>query len=183
MILGLRQARYDYINDIIGDARSNPKPFWKVIAAQRKDNQSMPPLQTQQDLLAESDFDMARILNQQLCQNFSSEDTESGHVLKAKVCQNAQHPSKSGVLKLLAALKPPKAAGPNGLHPTVLKEVAPVTTLTLAFIFQKSQDSSSVPEDWHVAKVCPLFKKGDRSITTNYRERNPSQRKGGNLRS
>ena len=29
--LGLCQARYDYINDIIGDVRSNPKPFWKLI--------------------------------------------------------------------------------------------------------------------------------------------------------
>ena len=71
--LGFCQARYDYINDIIGDVRSNPKPF----AAQRKDSQSMPPLQTQQDLLAESDLDKASSLNQQFCQNFSSEDTES----------------------------------------------------------------------------------------------------------
>ena len=74
--LDLCQARYDYIHDIIGDVRSNPKLFWKLIAAQRKDSQSLPPLQTQQDLLAESDFDKARILNQQFCQNFSSEDTE-----------------------------------------------------------------------------------------------------------
>ena len=36
--LGLCQARYDYINDMFGDVRSNPKPFWKLIAAQRKDS-------------------------------------------------------------------------------------------------------------------------------------------------
>ena len=77
--------------------------------------------------------------------------------------------TESGVLKLLADLKSSKAAGPDGLHPTVLKEVAPVITPALAFIFQKSLDSSSVPEDWRVANICPLFKKGDRSITTNYR--------------
>ena len=77
--------------------------------------------------------------------------------------------TESGVLKLLAVLKPSKASGPDGLHPTVLKEVAPVITPALAFIFQKSLDSSSVPEDWRVANVCPLFKKSDRSITTNYR--------------
>ena len=85
--------------------------------------------------------------------------------------------TESGVLKLLAGLKPSKAAGPDGLHPTVPKEVAPVITPTLAFIFQKSLDSSSVPDDWRVANVCPLFKKGDRSITTNYRPISKSKKK------
>ena len=92
----------------------------------------MPPLQTQQDLLAESDFDKARILNQQFCQNFSS---EPGTFLKRRFARmpNIQV-TESGVLKLLAGLKTSKAAGPDGLHPIVLKEVAPVITPTLAFI-------------------------------------------------
>ena len=85
--------------------------------------------------------------------------------------------TESGVLKLLAGLKPPKAAGPDGLHPTVLKEVAPVITPTLAFIFQKSQGSISVAGDWHVANICSLFKKVDRSITTNYRPVSKSKKK------
>ena len=54
--------------------------------------------------------------------------------------------TESGVLKLLAGLKSSRAAGPDGLHPTVLKEVAPVITPTLVFVFQKSFDSSSMPE-------------------------------------
>ena len=32
-------------------------------------------------------------------------------------------------------------------------------------------------EDWRVANVCPLFKKGDRSITTNYRPISKSKKK------
>ena len=66
---------------------------------------------------------------------------------------------------------------PDGLHLTVLKEVAPVITPVLAFIFQKSLNSSSVPEDWRVANVCPLFKNGDKSITTNYRPISKSNKK------
>ena len=85
--------------------------------------------------------------------------------------------TESEVVKLQAGLKQSRAAGPDGLHPTVLKEVAPVITPALAFILQKSLDSSSVPEDWRVANICPLFKKGDRSITTNCRPISKSKKK------
>ena len=47
----------------------------------------MPPLQ--QDHLAESESEKRTTLNQQFCQNFSSEDTESIPVPKSKVYQNA----------------------------------------------------------------------------------------------
>ena len=124
----------------------------------------------QQDHLADSDLEKATTLNQQFCQNFSSEDTESIPFFKRRYTRMPDiQVTEGGVLKLLAGLKPSKAAGPDGLHPTVLKEVAPVIAPTLAHILQKSLDSSSVPEDSRIANVCPLFKKGNRSIATNCR--------------
>lgn len=166
----LRVARNNYINSVIGDVKSNPKSFWKFIASQCKDSQSMPPLQSQNGHLAESDPEKASTLNQQFCDNFSSEDTVSIPLLKRKLSNipNIQI-TEGGVFKLIASLKPSKAAGPDGLHPIVLKELAPVISPTLAFIFQKSLDNGSLPNDWCDANVCPLFKKGDRSLAINYR--------------
>ena len=33
----------------------------------------------------------------------------------------------------------------------------------------KSIDKGEIPKEWSLANICPLFKKGDRSIACNYR--------------
>ena len=39
----------------------------------------------------------------------------------------------------------------------------------LSIIFNKSLQDGTVPQDWKLATVCPIFKKGDRSDPSNYR--------------
>eukprot|EP00061_Rhincodon_typus_P008370 g30913.t1 len=58
---------------------------------------------------------------------------------------------------------------PDGLHPRVLKEVAEEIVEALLVIFQESLESGSIPENWKIANVTPLFKKGGRQKTGNYR--------------
>ena len=41
--------------------------------------------------------------------------------------------------------------------------------LTAVCIFKKSYDDGEVPEDWKTANITPVFKKGKRSDTANYR--------------
>ena len=62
-----------------------------------------------------------------------------------------------------------KSPGPDGLHPRVLKEIAEEIVEALVVIFQESLETGRVPEDWKVANVTPLFKKGGRQQTGNYR--------------
>ena len=77
--------------------------------------------------------------------------------------------SENGVLKLLKDLNPHKAAGPDELKPLVLRELREVIAPMLVVIFQRSIETGRVPKDWNDANVCPLFKKGDKSIASNYR--------------
>ncbi|PJG57315.1 hypothetical protein [Aeromonas cavernicola] len=79
------------------------------------------------------------------------------------------HVSREVVLGKLKGLKADKSPEPDGLHPRVLKEVAQEIVDALVIIFQNSLDSGLVPEDWRVANVTPLFKKGGREKTGNYR--------------
>eukprot|EP00061_Rhincodon_typus_P002321 g17206.t1 len=51
----------------------------------------------------------------------------------------------------------------------VLKEIDEEIMEALVVIFQESLQSGRVPEDWKIANVPPLFKKGVRQKTKGYR--------------
>ena len=44
-------------------------------------------------------------------------------------------------------------------------ELGPV----FANLFQQSINTGEIPKEWSLANICPLFKKGDRSLACNYR--------------
>ena len=71
--------------------------------------------------------------------------------------------------KPLLKLKINKASGPGGLHPRLLHDLAGVLAHPLEDIFTKSLNSGELPSGWKDAHVSPIFKKGNRHITSNYR--------------
>ena len=44
-----------------------------------------------------------------------------------------------------------------------------LSTDTFAHRFQQSIDKGEIPKEWSLANICPLFKRGDRSLACNYR--------------
>jgi hypothetical protein len=75
----------------------------------------------------------------------------------------------NGVRKLLEALNPHKASGPDQISSRFLKEMSSVIAPALTLIFQASHYQCQVPTDWKQANVTPLFKKGDKTQASNYR--------------
>lgn len=130
----------------------------------------MPPLKSTPGCLAESDQDKAELLNSQFVQNFSSEDQTSVPYLKKGFPRMPDiEVTVEGVYKLLCQLKTSKAAGPDEIHPRILRETATEISPVLKCLFQKSLTLGVLPEDWRDANICPIFKKGDRSEAINYR--------------
>ena len=66
-------------------------------------------------------------------------------------------------------LREDEAPGPDNVHPRVLMEVTEQVSEMFMDIFNSSLESGQVPEDWRVANVTPLFKKGFREELGNYR--------------
>ncbi|PKU30840.1 rna-directed dna polymerase from mobile element jockey-like [Limosa lapponica baueri] len=64
---------------------------------------------------------------------------------------------------------PHKSMGPDGIHPRVLRELAGELTKPLSIIYQHSWSTGEVPDDWRVAKVTPIYKKGRKEDPGNYR--------------
>ena len=77
--------------------------------------------------------------------------------------------STTGILKLLNELNIYKACGPDGINTRILKETSDVIAHILRVIFQLSLDTGIVPNDWKIANVVPVYKKGDRAKPSNYR--------------
>ena len=77
--------------------------------------------------------------------------------------------SATGIKHILSNLKPHKAAGPDTIPPTVLKELSHQISPIQEIIFNKSLQTGQVPNDWKEANVAPIFKKGDKHNPCNYR--------------
>ena len=77
--------------------------------------------------------------------------------------------SEEVVVKMLENLKEDKTPGIDELHPKFLKEVRHEVGAFLSEIFNESIKSGVIPRDWRDAIVTPLFKKGSKSETSNYR--------------
>ncbi len=73
------------------------------------------------------------------------------------------------VLKKLKDLKTSKAPGPDQIHPRVLSETATAIAKPLCMIFNTSIRTQKVPDQWKIAHVAAIFKKGSRAEPLNYR--------------
>ena len=113
----------------------------------------------------------AEILNDQFKSVFSKDDPSEPHPLPNPEFPKIQdiNITEPGVRKLLQNLKPNKASGPDNISPLILKTLAPEIAPSLTLIFQKSYETSEVPEDWRTANVSPIFKKGEKYTAANYR--------------
>ena len=73
------------------------------------------------------------------------------------------------VIDLLLQLDCHESMGPDEIHPRVLREVVEVIAELLSIIYQRSLLMGEVPEDWRLASVTPIYKKGCREDPRKYR--------------
>ena len=116
-------------------------------------------------------------MNKQFKKAFSEESSCSAEDFTSKtglsvdmegLC-NTINIAEEGVKKLLKALNPAKALGPDGISPRLLRDLADELAPALTLIFQSSLDTGEVPQDWRTAHVTPIFKKGQHYDPANYR--------------
>ena len=77
--------------------------------------------------------------------------------------------SEEGVRNPLQKSNPQKVSGPDMIAAWLLKECAEDLAPILAIICNKFLQTGTVPEDWKIANVFAVFKKGQRYDPANYR--------------
>ena len=69
----------------------------------------------------------------------------------------------------LASLKTGKAPGPDAWPAEVFKQCADQLCVLLSILFNKSLESSVLPDDWKIGYITPIYKKGNKTKVDNYR--------------
>ena len=158
-----------YINNMISED-SNNKKLYSYIKSKKSDGTGISPLRDG-GTLHSSPKEKAEILNNQFSSVFTNEDSSNIPDLGESPYTTAPDitVTEKGVRKLLDGLNPNKASGPDQISSRFLKSMSAAVAPILTIIFQASIDQGKVPDDWKLAFVTPLFKKGDRAKASNYR--------------
>jgi hypothetical protein len=121
---------------------------------------------------ATTDDQKAEALNSFFISVFTREDTSSVPSASRKPETSIIRDlniTKAAVEEKLKKLNPSKSSGPDGLHPRILWELREEISGPLAAVMQKSLEEGHLPQAWKDAHVSPIFKKGKRNLTNNYR--------------
>ena len=149
--------------------QENSKPLWRYIKSKRQDGNGVSPLKENGQLHSDSRR-KAKILNNQFCSVFTSEDTTN--IPKLPRPRNSEMPkfeiTVQGVTKLLKGLNGGKAPRPDELPNLILKRAANEISPFLKIIFDPSLQTGKLPDDSVEANVAPVFKKGIRQTTGRY---------------
>ena len=174
----MRIAYCDHVEKIIspmnesGENWTGMKKFWQFIKSMRKNYMGVPALKdkgmTVIDARAKAD-----LLNKQFESVFTKEEDLDATMLfphestyqKMTDINITQH----GIQKMLENLNPHKATGPDDICPLFLKTLASSIAPILMIVYKKSYNTGQLPDDWKLANVVPVFKKGNTSLAATYR--------------
>jgi len=87
-------------------------------------------------------------------------------VKNSMFCQPVDH---NELLKLIGNLNVSKSPGPDNFSPKLVKECTAELIEPLLHLYNLSLNSGVVPDKLKIAKVIPVYKKGESYLTSNYR--------------
>ena len=173
----MEEAHQNFISKILevdeDGERKTPvvgKMFWQYIKSKKRDSGGIATL-TSNEKTMEDSKSKAEALNQQFVSDFTNENTQNQPELKGEPSpeKSKLEITEEGIRKILCNVNPKKANGPDNIPNRVLKECATNIAPYITSIFKKSYEEGSVPDDWTMAVITALFKKGDKSLPVNYR--------------
>ena len=156
---------------VVANRKSNPKSFYAYINSAKKTRGKIGPLKNGEGELITEPKEQARILNEfyasvfttgGTCDEQRDENWEGGSLDDIEI-------TESKVLHVIESLKEHSACGPDGIPPRVIKEMKNELARPLTLLFRKSLDTGKIPDDWRLAEVTPIFKKGSKADPGNYR--------------
>ena len=167
----IRQSKRSYKQKLACNIKNDSKSLYAYVRSKQNVQDKVGPLE---DRISQG-FLMAEDLNDYFSSVFTKEDISSLPVADAKF-QEAKSDyigplvvTPELVAKKIKAMKDNKSPGVDGIPPKLLMETVEQISIPLARVFNLSLKEGVVPFEWKEANIIPLFKKGSRNKSENYR--------------
>lgn len=178
----IRIAKVDYYRDLFDNCKNDSRETWKNINAFLKPASSNRPSEYFM-VEGEKISDKCKI-----AENFNTFFASIGHSYAnalnssnfgfQKYFENApanedslyfEHVSGADVEKIIDELKPKFSSGIDGISTKLLKDLKHIISEPISVIINQCFESGIFPQFLKIAKVIPLFKKGETFMFSNYR--------------
>ena len=179
----LRQAEINYFHDILKDNANAIFRMWSIMGPMLNPKKSKQTIRIAK-LIGKSkrtwtsDAHIASLLNNFFC-NIGRKINSMVDPTRTPLTEYLRNPNEHSfflskvtveeVLNELNRLKPGKAAGYDNIRPDLIKDCYESLVTPQTYIYNVSFVTGVFPDIWKIAKVIPVFKKGDRSNVDNYR--------------
>ena len=175
MIRNSKKAFMDNLANKLKSETLSAKDWWTTLKffISPNTNSSIPTLE-HDGIIYSDDTDKANLLN-----NFFRDQTllnESNVILPRINKYVAEGVSFSSLMitpdeieLVLKSLPVGKAVGPDGINNRILREIAHEFSVPFCSLVNLSLQLGMVPDIWKVSNVCPIYKKDDPTLVSNYR--------------
>ncbi|TRZ18145.1 hypothetical protein HGM15179_008964 [Zosterops borbonicus] len=170
----IREAKAQFELKMATSVKDNKKCFYKYINGKRKGKANFWSLLDKEGNLVTAD-EKAEVLNAFFVSVFSGKTTclqdncPPGLVDGVREQNGPSIIQEEAVREQLRCLDTHKSMGPDGIHPRVMRELADELAKPPSIIYNQSWLTGEVPEDWKLANVIPIHKKGGKEDPSNYR--------------
>lgn len=149
----------------------SPKNFFNYANKKLCSHSKLGPLIDTNGICQTDDQTKCEILNEFFSSVFTNDNGILPMVSKQtlNISSNKIDFSQSVIIKAIKKLKASGSAGPDLFPALFWRNAAPGVALPLSIIFSNSFALSTLPDEWRLATVIPVFKKGSPSNPNNYR--------------
>ena len=171
----VRKSKRKFELKLAQHIKSDSKSFYAYVRSKQNVRDKVGPLEHNAGDIITGEFLMAEELNMHFSSVFTREDTSSLPVPETKF--NGSEGEMLGQLVVIPEvvaskinnMKENKSPGVDGISPKIPKETVEQISTPLAHVFNMSLQEGIVPLEWKEANIIPLFKKGSRNKSVNYR--------------
>ena len=167
----IRQAKRKEEIRVAELSKQNVKSFFSYVNSRKPIRHKLGPIKDQRGVLQYEDKGIAGAFNEFFASVFTVEDLSNIPEPTIKFHKHIEqiHCTNANVECSLDKLNKYKSPGPDNIVPLILKNVQNAVIEHLVQIFNYSINSNFIPEDWKLANVTPIYKKGNKNMAGNYR--------------
>ena len=170
----LHSSYHSYLTKTENNLTTNPKKFWSFI--RQKKGQSFLPgiMRDSSNNTFENGLDIVNAFRnyfQSVYIESSSNNLPTNNYIQtnASGAINVTRISEEEICRAFCKFSASNTCGNDGIPAFLIKDCKTIFVAPLLYIFNLILQTEKFPNSWKTARLCPIFKNGDKSVINNYR--------------